>query len=232
MKVRLALQLALLFATALIIPACGSKGPPGAPGPSASDGISYSNSTSGMAATTVQEAIDEFDFRLDLLEQVPADTVHLSAPSAQVSYTVPAGKSLVITFFRTNSASPYTVEGVKAGYSMVNLGRLVANEGETVICPSPSGETPILHGYLISKDRAPGMGIHGGGTPYTVPAGKTLYITQLFTPVVAVEGDITIDGVLLASAGTIPTGENVFIPVKAGRVVNAAGTSTFHGYLK
>lgn len=49
---------------------------------------------------------------------------------------------------------------------------------------------------------------------------------------IAVQGNITIDGKLLVAAGIAPQGENVFIPMVAGKAVNAIGTSTVHGYLR
>jgi len=115
---RPALRLLLLLATALIIPACGSKGPPGVPGPGAGAGITFDNSISGMAATNVQDAIDELDFRLDLLEQVPTDSVHTETVPP-FSYTVPPGQSLVVTFMRSTSSSPFLISGVLAGYDPV-----------------------------------------------------------------------------------------------------------------
>jgi hypothetical protein len=232
MKMNLAARLVLALATTMILPACGSKGPPGAPGPSSSSGISYDNSTSGMAATTVQDAIDELSFRLDLLEQVPSDTVHQANASTSFTYTVPTGMSLVITYFRANGSAAYTIGGVSFGYNAVNLGRIVVNEGEIVSAGSSAGDTPLMHGYLVPKARAPGVGVHITGSSYTVPTGKTLYLTHLFAGVASGGGNITLDGKLLAAAGTLPAGENVYIPVMAGKIVNPINTSAVHGYLK
>jgi hypothetical protein len=233
MRIRTATRGILLAAAAVAIPACGSGGPAGPPGPSSSSGISYDNSLSGLAATTVQQAIDELDFRIDLLEQVPEDSVTQANPSTSFTYTVPAGKSLIITYFRASGSAAYTVGGVAMGFNAVNLGRIVVNEGELVSAGSSAGDTPRMHGYLVSKAKAPGVGIHLTNSPsYTVPAGKTLYITHLFAPVTGGGGDITIDGKVIGPLGVIPQGESVFLPVAAGKVVNPVNTSTVHGYLR
>jgi hypothetical protein len=229
MKMNLA-RLSLLLCLSLCIPACGGGGGR-SKGPVSGSNVDYDNTTSGLAATNVQDAIDELDFRLDLLEQVPSDSVQEANASAAFLYNVPAGQSLIITYFKANGSSDYTVAGVRMGWNAGSKAQIVVNEGEAVSAGSPSGDTPIMSGYLVPKARAPGVGIHINGM-YTVPVGKTLYITQIFTPVIAVQGNITIDGKLLVAQGVAPQGENVFIPVVAGKVVNAIGTSTVHGYLR
>ncbi|HLY11445.1 MAG TPA: hypothetical protein VKW04_19230 [Planctomycetota bacterium] len=230
MTVRLAIQGILLVATALLLPACGKTGPAGLPGPSAGSGISYDNTTSGMAATTIQDAIDELDFRVDILEQVPSDSVHQDG--ATFTYTVPAGNSLVITFLRSSSASPFAIAGSTAGYNPVGPSKIVLNEGESVTVPNNGGTTPRVHGYLIPKAKAPGTAVHFANTDYTVPVGKTLYLTHVVSEAVVATSDLTVDGKILIQAGTSPQGETVYVPVMAGKVVSAQGTNGVHGYLK
>jgi hypothetical protein len=209
----------LVLAAAVLIPSLGGG---------------QTKALGSMPASSVRDDTDSVNFRLDLLEQVPTDTVIESNPSHPFLYTVPAGKSLIVTYFRAGvGGDTYTIGGAPVGAGAVNLGRIVVNEGETFVGGTTAGQTPVMCGYLVDKAKAPGVGVHVSGAAYVVPTGKTLYITHVVagnnpTP----PGQIDIDGKNLITLGSLLAGENVYIPVSAGKVVEATNTAAFHGYLK
>lgn len=210
----------LVLGAAILIPACDG-GQYGASAPSAS-----------MVPKSMDSSGDngQVNARLDVLEQAPGDTVMESNPNHPFLYTVPAGQSLIVTYFRGGSGDTFTIGGASVGN--VSVGRIVANEGEVVVGGTIPGGTPKMAGYLIDKAKAPGVGVHVTASTYTVPAGKTLYVTHVVAGVNSGGGQIDIDGKNLIFLGSAPAGEDVFIPVAAGKVVNATNTAALHGYLK
>jgi hypothetical protein len=205
--------------------------------------ISYSNTLSGMAATNVQAAIDELDGRMDaaeaklilddqqlaaLLPPAPDGIVHLSARGS--TYTVPAGKTLVITYLKCSQSDPAAIAGVLVGYAPEGRAQFVVNAGELVEGRGLGGGQPLsLHGYLVASAKAPGVGVHlPSGSSYTVPAGKTLVVTHVMTQLT--------DGITVAGGRMIeyaPQGENTEIWVQAGETITVSSTtSAVHGYLR
>jgi hypothetical protein len=205
--------------------------------------VSYNNTLSGMTATNVQAAIDELDGRMDaaaaklllhdqqlaaLLPAAPDGMVHLSARGS--TYTVPAGKTLIITYLKCSQSDPSVIAGVPVGYAPVGRAQFVVNAGETVEGRGLGGGQGLsLHGYLVAAAKAPGVGVHlSSGASYTVPAGKILVVTHAMTQIN--------DGITVAGERMIeyaPTGENTEVWVQAGETVNVSSfNSAVHGYLR
>jgi hypothetical protein len=205
--------------------------------------VTYSNTLSGMTATNVQAAIDQLDGRMDaaeakltlhdqqlasLLPAVPDGVVHLSARGS--TYTVPAGKTLIITYLKCSQSDPSVIAGVPVGYAPVGPARFVVNAGETVEGRGLGGGQGLsLHGYLVAQTKAPGVGVHlASGANYTVPAGKTLVVTHAMTQIS--------DGISVAGERMIeyaPAGENTEVWVQAGETIALSTfNSSIHGYLK
>ena len=180
--------------------------------------VTYDNVSSGLVATDVQAAIDELDQANDRLLPIPTDTIHLEDPVSAISYTVPAGQTLVVTYWDvTPTVSGSSIEGIPIfgnGSSM-----LVANSGEVIVLQAMEQ----LHGYLVPTAAAPGISVHVMGSSYVVPAGKTLVITEALNPV-------DIDGNPLTESSLVATNEKIF--VGTGRTVTCSqANSYFHGYL-
>jgi hypothetical protein len=214
---KLMLGVVLILGAAVLMPSFGGGQP---------------KALGSMPAAKVADDGATVDHRLDLLEQVPTESVIQANPNQPFVYTVPTGQSLVVTYFRA-SGDTYTIGGAPVGGGAVNLGRIVVNEGETFVGGTNSGGTPTMCGYLTNKANAPGVAVHVTGAAYSVPTGKTLYITHVVAGVnPSPAGEIDIDGKTLIPLGSSPGGENVTIPVVAGKVVNATNTAAFHGYLK
>lgn len=205
--------------------------------------VSYNNTLSGMTATNVQAAIDQLDGRMDAAETklllhdqqlaslrppAPEGMVHLSVRGS--TYTVPAGKSLIITYLKCSQSDPSVIAGVPVGYAPAGRAQFVVNAGETVEGRGLGGGQGLsLHGYLVPQAKAPGVGVHlNSGASYTVPAGKILVVTHAMTQIN--------DGITVAGERAIeyaPTGENTEIWVQAGETVTLSSfSSSVHGYLR
>jgi hypothetical protein len=204
---------------------------------------SYSNTLSGMAATNVQAAIDQLDGRMDAAEAklllhdqqlaavqpaTPDGMVHMSTRGS--TYTVPPGKTLIITYLKCSQSDPSVIAGVPVGYAPSGVAQFVVNAGEVVEGRGLGGGQGLsLHGYLVAEAKAPGVGIHlASGANYTVPAGKTLVVTHTMTQIS--------DGISVAGGRMIeyaPQGENTEIWVESGETVNISSfNSSVHGYLR
>jgi hypothetical protein len=205
--------------------------------------VTYSNTLSGMAAANVQAAIDELDGRMDAAEAklllhdqqiaalsptAPDGVVHLSSRGS--TYTVPAGKTLIITYLKCSQSDPSVIAGVPVGFAPAGRAQFVVNTGELVEGRGLGGGQGLsLHGYLVPAAEAPGVGIHlASGSSYTVPAGKMLVLTHGWTQIS--------DGILVGAERVIesaPQGENIEVWVQAGETVNVnAFNSAVHGYLR
>ncbi len=205
--------------------------------------ISYNNTLSGMSATNVQAAIDQLDGRMDaaeaklilhdqqlasLLPPAPDGMLHLSARGS--TYTVPAGKTLIITYLKCSQSDPAVIAGVPVGYAPSGPAQFVVNAGELVEGRGLGGGQGLsLHGYLVPQAKAPGVGIHlNSGASYTVPAGKTLVVTHVMTQIN--------DGLSVAGERMIeyaPQGENTEVWAQAGETVTVSSfNSAVHGYLR
>jgi hypothetical protein len=205
--------------------------------------VSYSNTLSGMTATNVQAAIDQLDGRMDaaeaklllhdqqlagLLPPAPEAIVHLSARGS--TYTVPAGKTLIITYLKCSQSDPAAIAGVLVGYAPEGRAQFVVNAGEVVEGRGLGGGQPLsLHGYLVPQAKAPGVGVHlGSSSSYTVPTGKTLVVTHTMTQLS--------DGITVAGGRMIeyaPQGENTEIWVQAGETITTSSSvSAVHAYLR
>ena len=197
----------------------GSAGaaPPAQAGPAAVT-VSYDNASSGLLATDVQAAIDELDLAADRLLPVPTDTIHLENTVSAFSYTVPAGQTLVVTYWEVGPAGGgSSIDGVPV--SGGGTSTLLANSGELIVGQAYER----LHGYLVPASDAPGTAIHVMGSIYVVPVGKTLVITEAFNPV-------DIDGITLTGATFAAANTRVF--VRSGRTVSCSqANSYFHGYV-
>jgi hypothetical protein len=148
------------------------------------------------------------------------------------SYTIPAGKNLYITNLYSQSGF-FSIDGVNVhmGYSNYNNGAktaipFIAKQGQILLHSSSAGS---FNGFLVDALVEPITS--DLSSSYTIPAGKNLYITNLYSQ----SGFFTIDGVNMHMGySNYNEGSKTAMPfiAKQGQVLlNSNSAGSFNGYL-
>lgn len=124
------------------------------------------------------------------------------------TYTVPAGFNFYITDY--NASGIHVVDGVQFNGFNSYLGRHIAFAlGENMTLTNATSGTFSANGFLTKKDRDL-IVIDFSSSGYTVPAGKTLFITIQKTSSTLVDG-VAFNGVRVLYSGQTLTGSGSFI---------------------
>jgi len=148
------------------------------------------------------------------------------------SYTVPAGKNLYITNLYSQSGF-FSIDGVNVLHSYSNYNQssktampFIAKQGQILLHSSSAGS---FNGFLVDALVDPIT--YNLSSSYTVPAGKNLYITNLYSQ----SGFFSIDGVnVLHSYSNYNLSSKTAMPfiAKQGQVLlHSSSAGSFNGYL-
>jgi hypothetical protein len=189
----------------------GPEGPQGPPGPGGATDISYPD---GFASIT------------------PVTLVDLSSSP----YTVPAGKNLYIT--KIGGPHNLLIDGIvfPSGYDNYIINQpYIAHAGQTVAIEY---NVTSLNGFLVDADVTPIVENGLDTTHYIVPAGKNLFITNLYLYYPGASSlasaVLTIDGIDIAGAGNmdyVPLDQ----PIVAGEgqeISSSRDQLAINGYLR
>jgi hypothetical protein len=148
------------------------------------------------------------------------------------SYTVPAGKNLYITNLYSQSGF-FSIDGVNVHHSYSNYNQssktampFIAKQGQVLLHSSSAGS---FNGFLVDALVEPIT--YNLSSSYTVPVGKNLYITNLYSQ----SGFFSIDGVNVhmgySNYNEGPKTAMPFIAKQGQVLLHSSSAGSFNGYL-
>ena len=149
---------------------------------------------------------------------------------ANNSYTVPVGHNLhVYMDIPDQNNNPVSING-SSGQGLHSQ-RLILKAGDIISSTTVETNPVVLFGYIAPEKVTPIYVEITPTNPYTVPAGKTLYLTRAYMSPHSSAMKIYIDGIEWPWSANNVHGLGTFFPVSSGLQISTNSSVSFKVYI-